>query len=697
MSSLFGYTPAIVAATPIRTLSVGNTGFTASRNAAWLTDVFAGTNVGGDNGALVTLTAGDKVVLKAGATFAGTINLPVVSGVSAATPCWLEGENYATLMTTGTRVTTSQQASMPLITAPATSSGLGAIHTDTGASYWHLHGLAMAALSSNFSTNNTSGVLWIRSETTTALAHMPHHITVRHCLIRGQSSYGAGNGIRIYANHVAIYDCVIDRIWAANELGVDGGLYEGQGIEMVGGKHFTVDNVSISGGCEGIFFGAITQWSPDYIPNDIRITRCYLTKPSWMYYLGSTFGTASSEASQAEGWNDSGSDLEIISTSGPDGSGYYTSRCRSASHTFTSADVGKIVAVTAGGSWVRSAGRIVSVTSGDANIKNYSWAIGTGTPTGGVWRMDREWHSKNLFEIKQARNVLIEGCIFDTLYQQHQRYAVTFTNVNQSGSASIATSSIENVIVRNCIQVRTPAAGNCQGFYYGPCEKAQGLTYDNCLFADIDYAEYTLLLGGVATFELSVYEDVHFNHCTVWCDSASATPQSVVLGINTFRTDGFSLYGTNGTSPGLQVTNSIWYSAGASAAALGPSRGDWAATHTPESIWAGALCDGDYGGTPRWTVENNCFAGGTLDATSPYADNAWPNGAGMDNLNTAVATVEASHFESVATGDYRLKAGSALLTASQTGGPIGCDLVALAAAVSPDDAAWMQAEFAGWV
>ncbi len=102
------------------------------------------------------------------------------------------------------------------------------------------------------------------------------------------------------------------------------------------------------------------------------------------------------------------------------------------------------------------------------------------------WRGSR-WTVKNIFELKNARNVLIEGNLMENCWTAAQPgYAVLFTTRNSNKRATWAT--IENVMFRNNI-VRHSAGGvNILGYdNTAPSQTADGITIQNNLFDDINH------------------------------------------------------------------------------------------------------------------------------------------------------------------------------------------------------------------
>jgi hypothetical protein len=106
------------------------------------------------------------------------------------------------------------------------------------------------------------------------------------------------------------------------------------------------------------------------------------------------------------------------------------------------------------------------------------------------------WSVKNLLELKNARNVEIDGNTLEFNWQAAQDgYALLFKPVNQGGRAMWAT--IENVRVTNNVVRHVAAAININGTDTDrPSTRARGITIQNNLFIDVSRARW----GGTGDF-----------------------------------------------------------------------------------------------------------------------------------------------------------------------------------------------------
>lgn len=111
-------------------------------------------------------------------------------------------------------------------------------------------------------------------------------------------------------------------------------------------------------------------------------------------------------------------------------------------------------------------------------VKPLSWKIGhpqyQGTP----------WIIKNLFELKNARRVLIDGNIFERNWGHAQQgFAILFTVRNQEKTAPWST--IRDVTFINNIVRHTGNAIQILGYDHNPCQRMERVLIKNNLFDDV--------------------------------------------------------------------------------------------------------------------------------------------------------------------------------------------------------------------
>lgn len=116
------------------------------------------------------------------------------------------------------------------------------------------------------------------------------------------------------------------------------------------------------------------------------------------------------------------------------------------------------------------------------------------------------WTVKNLFELKNARNVIIDGNVFENNWTDAQAgRAILFTVRNEQSTAPWST--IENVQFTNNIVKNSPAALNMLGSDAPkPSKRGTGLRIANNLFIDISAAFLTMS----GYYDVTVEHNTHF-------------------------------------------------------------------------------------------------------------------------------------------------------------------------------------------
>jgi hypothetical protein len=238
------------------------------------------------------------------------------------------------------------------------------------------------------------------------------------------------------------------------------------------------------------------------------------------------------------------------------------------------------------------------------------------------------WTVKNIFELKNARNVVVEYNVMENHWQEAQPgYAVLFTPRNSGGTCTWCV--VENVRFEYNV-VRHVAAGiNLLG-YDDPkrgSKQTQGIVISRNLFADV-----TRTLGGNGWFML-----------------IGDGPRDITIDHNTIEHDGNTLvYVYGGTAaapraiPGMRFTNNAArhgsYGMGGAHFAYGNAI---LANYFPGAVFAG-----------------NYLAGAPASR--------YPAG-------TRVAGAFEDEFAGVEANDFRPRAGSTLTAGATDGTAIGCE------------------------
>lgn len=269
-------------------------------------------------------------------------------------------------------------------------------------------------------------------------------------------------------------------------------------------------------------------------------------------------------------------------------------------------------------------------------FKPLSWRIGDPSYAGTAWAV------KNLFELKNARRVLIEGNIFNQVWVHAQTgVALLLTVRNQNGTAPW--SVVEDVTIRRNIIRHAGAGFNVTGTdNLQPSQQTKRVLIQDILLDDISAANWGawgrhfLILNSLSTG----ISDLVIEHVTGFSDTAIAhtgddpvqAHTGFILRNNIFQKKAYGFAG-NGTSEGSSTLNTFYMSPVATKNALiGSNAADWSS----------------YPGNFFPATENDVgfvdFAGGNyrLAASSPYKNAGTDGkdlGADIDAIAAATAGV----------------------------------------------------------
>ena len=252
------------------------------------------------------------------------------------------------------------------------------------------------------------------------------------------------------------------------------------------------------------------------------------------------------------------------------------------------------------------------------------------------WRSER-WQVKNLFELKNARRVLVEGNLMEYVWQEAQvGYAILLTPRNQDGKAPWVT--VEDVTIRrNLVRYAGGALqiiGEDSNYRSGSTRRVK--VVDN-LFYGVDARTW----GGTGAFLLigEGPSDITIEHNTV------SQSGNIIMAYGGTKNDPMPVAGF--VFRGNLIRHNQ-YGVHGSDRAVGQDTLD---AFFPGAVFeANAIAGGDPGRYPK----GNTFLGET-------------------DFNTA--------FLDAAAGDYRLKPSSRLRGAVSDGRDVGADVTALAQAL----------------
>lgn len=474
---------------------------------------------------------GDEIRLQAGATFSGNFVLPVFAGDTAGVTIRTDLPDDR-LPAENERVSPAQASVFAKIASPNTAA---AMRTAPGAHHWRL--LCLEFL------NNKDGFgdifeIGDGSSAQSSLSQVPYAIVVDRVYLHGHPLYGQKRGIALNGRDVTIRNCYISDIKAVGQDSQGIGGWNGPGP-------FTVENNYVEAAAENFLLGGSDPAIPNLVSEHVVVRYNYMSRPmAWRDPIISAPSGLS--ANPADGALPPGNYAYVVVATRGVGQG-------TVGHSLPSAPVTVSLPSTGGVqiSWGAVAGAAAyDVYGRTAGGQTQRWRVTTTTftdtgvtgtpgapPTDGTI-----WQVKNVFELKNARDVLVENNVFENNWKQAQPgYAIVLTPRNQDGACTWCT--IESIVFRHNIVRNTAAAVNISGHDYpNTSQQAAGITLSDNLFYNVQQA-----LGGNG-----------------WGILIGDAPRNVVVTHNTFDFDGTTLlyvYGGSASSPSAVTGFSFTYNA----------------------------------------------------------------------------------------------------------------------------------------
>ena len=562
--------------------------------------------------ALNAAAAGDVIQLEAGAEFVGNFTLPVKSGDA---PIVLRSTPSALLPGAGQRI---QPQHAYLLARVRSANVSAALKTAAGAKNWRLEYLEFGPNQDGF-----GDILQIGdgSAAQNTLEKVPHHLTLAHLFIHGDPLVGQKRCIALNAAHVTIRD---SHIAECKGVGLD--------TQAIGGWNgpgpYTIENNYLEGAGENVMFGGADPAIPDLVVDGVEFRGNLVSRPlAWRDPIIATPQQVAA-SSASGGQLPAGTYSYTVVARRHVGLGTIGRSTPSAPVSATTSD-GALVTLT----WqpVPTATEYRVYRSGGQSGSNY-WTVtsarfvdagapgqaGDAPTTGGT-----VWSVKNLFELKNARNVVVSGNLFENHWKEAQAgYAVVLTPRNSNGNCGWCV--VEHVRFEHNVVRHATAGINLLGYDSPsrPTRQTNDIVFRNNLFYDVHDGLFMLVGDG---------------------------PRDLVIDHNTVSNRGNAFmyfYGGTSTDPsevlGVRITNN-------------------AARHNTYGINGAYFAYGNgviNGFLPGGIVVGNLLAGGSA-ARYP-----------VGNLTSAFE----EQFVDAAGFDFRLATTSALRGAATDGGDIGADM-----------------------
>ena len=581
----------------------------------------------GDNlqTALNSAVPGDVLVLEAGAEFVGNFVLPLKSGND---PIVVRSSFHADLPVAGQRIQPQQASLLARLRSPNASP---ALRTAAGAHHWQLQYLEFGA-----NQNGYGDLIQIGdgSSAQNTIDKVPHDFVLSHLYIHGDPLLGQKRCVSLNAASVTIRD---SHISDCKGVGMDTQAICGWN----GPGPYVIENNYLEGAGESVMFGGADPAIPNLVPDGITFRHNLVSRPmSWRDPIISTpqnpSGTSTSGGALA-----AGSYAYRIVARRAVGQGTIGRSTASVEVTVPVSAPSNAVRLT----WQPVAGATeYRVYGRSAGAQNAFWTVsgteftdtGSAGTAGAVpTSAGTVWTVKNLFELKNARSVVVENNIFENHWKEAQPgYSIVLTPRNSNGGCAWCV--VEHVRFEYNL-VRNVAAGiNLLGYDNGnPSRQAADIVFRQNLFTGLSTA-----LGGNGWFLLmgDGPRDVILEHNTI--DSNGSTVLNVYGGTST---DPREVYGfqmiANAARHGTYGINGAFFGYG-NAILTG---------FFPDAVFTANYLAG---GSPSKYPAGNLFAGAFPDQfVSPPSD-------------------------------YTVRAGSPLKGAAPGGRDVGVDYPALAARIA---------------
>ena len=488
---------------------------------------------------------GDTILLRAGETFVG----PFILRTKAASTAWITIRSDAAdsqLPPAGVRLipsgkpnaNTSRSLLPRLIGQGGALKTTPVIRTDPGAHHYVLKFLEVDGVANlGFET-----LIALGTDTTATPAH---DLVVDRVYAHGDQYKGMKRGIALNSKSTDVLNSYISDIKAVN---ADAQAINGHN----GAGPFRIINNYIEGAGENLLFGGSDPAISQLVPSNIEVRGNHFFKPlSWRNAILATPGSPRVTSTTASGSLAGGTHyFKIVALMYTDtrtavskpsaevsGSSSGSKSITLSWSAVAGADRYRIYRGTSAGQesrYLETSSATTSFTYTGASEKS-----GTPASSGTVWTV------KNIFELKNAEHVDVDGNIFENVWQAGQYgYAIVLTPRNQYGTSSwvrLRDISFTNNIVRH-------ASGVLQLSGYdvnSPTQQTQGVTFRNNLFYDIDPGKW----GGSAKVFLlgDDPENIVLDHNTIIHTNTSVVYAYGSQQINGFvYTNNISKHGTYG-------------------------------------------------------------------------------------------------------------------------------------------------------
>ena len=421
---------------------------------------------------------GDVITLPGGATYVGNFVLPAKTNPKGLNITIKSAANPSQLPAAGQRVLPTHANRLPNIKSP---NALPALQTAAGARFWVLQYLEFQANPGGYGDIITLGSGDPAVQTN--LDQVPSDLVIDRCYIHGDAATGQKRGIALNSGKTDIINSYISDIKAIG--------FETQAIAGWNGPGpYRILNNYLEGAGINFLLGGADPGIPGLVTTNVEFKRNHLKKQvAWRQaalttptnvkttqsFLGALKGTVYYTIVAA---GTAAMDVPMFSRPTAERS----VRLQPGRGTVT-VSWNPVAGATRyrvyRNTQPNSQTRYFETTSTSFADNGSSQLITDGIPWAASWTV------KNLFELKNARNVVVDGNLMENSWTDAQTgYAVLFTVRNQDGGAPWST--VDTVTFTNNIVRHAPGGINILGRdYLYPSQQTKNILIRNNLFDDL--------------------------------------------------------------------------------------------------------------------------------------------------------------------------------------------------------------------
>ena len=576
---------------------------------------------------------GDVIALAAGATYVGNFVLPEKANPNGLMIVIRSAAAASVLPAAGQRIVPGVHAShLPKLRSPNAEP---ALQVAARARFWTLQHLEFLANDRGYgdiiALGSGDGAVQ------TSLSQVPSDLVIDRCYIHGDAAFGQKRGIALNSGKTAILNSHVSDIKAVGS--------ETQAVAGWNGPGpYTIENNYLEGAGINFLLGGADPGIPKLVPTGVTFRRNHLAKPvSWRGPALKAPGDFRITSSTTSGSLRTTVYYTVIAT----GMAAMDTPIFSPPTQELQVKFKKRGSATLTWTAVPGATRYRVYRNSKPNLRTEYFETsstsfldaGSRPPNRGGIPWADSWTVKNLLELKNARNVTIDGNLIENNWTHAQSgFAVLFTVRNQDGGAPWAT--VDTVTFTNNILRHSPGGINVLG---RDDEHTSGITRNitirNNLFDDLgpawgEWLPWLLLGDGADIVRVDHNTVLHSGPSLVLLYGAPTT--NFVFTNNMGRMNEYGFIGDSrapgNDSIGFYLPGAIF----SKNIIVGASASSYPAANAACGT-GGQTC---YPGETSWQSQFVNFAAGNfrLKSTSPYAKagtDAADLGANIDTVRTA--------------------------------------------------------------